>query len=176
MRTASVWTWESVVVVVSGTCHLFQQPTRKSDRQQKEERQKNIQRQCTKVRLVCASQPLGREIPLIYIPPVQPSCQWLVSCVRLASHNVRQKQRNKGTTVCSSLEELRDFWSSHWWYARSCRKGHAHQWQHRHKDICIPYMWRSVVAINAFIDAGMHHIFHDIVCCIDGDDRARLHS
>ena len=30
----------------------------------------------------------------------------------------------------------------------------------------IPYIWRSVVAISAWIDAGMHHIFHGIVARI----------
>ena len=30
----------------------------------------------------------------------------------------------------------------------------------------VPYVWRSIVSMSAWIDAGMHHIFHGIVATI----------
>ena len=112
--------------------------------------------------------PLNRCAPTNIMKPVELDFEWMLCALRYAAHNVIHCKWNKGITQS---------------YLRSCaipdrvtnkmydrfnnrdesdnREGAAVQ-----SNDYVPYVWVSIISMSAWIDAGMHHIFHGVVARI----------
>lgn len=112
--------------------------------------------------------PEKRSVPINYLKPIQLSYCVMIRALRFAAHNVAHFKWNKGTTQA---------------YLRSCAipdrvtdkmYNQLHEMEDSEEttdgacqsDIYIPYVWRSSVSMCAWIDAGMHLIFHGIIATI----------
>ena len=111
------------------------------------------------------TQPLHRGVPVNYLQPVQLSFEWMLCALRFAAHNVFHCRWNKGMTQS---------------YLKSCaipdRVTNQMYDYFNNMDVFedidggtvqsngyILYVWLSVISMSAWIDAGMHYIFHGIV-------------
>ena len=132
--------------------------------------------------------PMGREIGAKYVTPVKQTFQWLEEAVHLASHNVSAGVWRKGVMVaylrtCSVATSVRDnLW-------KRCRPGASDTVVNDEEDDdgtndgevndgfvpivsdesnVVPAIWRSALMMNAFLDCGMHLVFHGIVAyCVE---------
>jgi len=103
--------------------------------------------------------PLGRSIGDNFMIPIFLTFQWLISAVQFAAHNVKAKAWNK--TVMRA-------------YLISCsvpkivRENVWKKSQGEDADVSsiIPSVWQSEIPTDAWIDTGMHHIFHGVVADI----------
>ena len=125
--------------------------------------------------------PEDRPMRASFIRPRRMTFDWLRSAVNLAEHNVRTKFWNKGVMVdylktCCVPEKVRDLiWGKYnkkrTTADRNLRASVANveMNQQVHCDAttnvvsCVPMLWNSSIILDAFIDAGMHHLFHGIV-------------
>ena len=113
------------------------------------------------------SHPLCREVPVTHMKPVEQSFEWLLCALRFAAHNVLHDKWNKGVTSsylksCAVPDRVIDVMQKHVKNNAPTQDANAFN-PADDPEYWIPYIWRSVVGISAWIDAGMHHIFHGVV-------------
>ena len=92
----------------------------------------------------------------------------MIRALRFAAHNVAHFDWNKGTTQaylrsCAIPDRVTDkmYKQLHEMEDSEEKTDTASQ-----SDSYVPYVWRSIVLMCAWMDAGMHHIFHGIVATI----------
>ena len=136
--------------------------------------------------------PAGREMSASYIAPVRQTFSWLKEAVLFAAHNVSVGAWNKGVMeaylrTCSIAGSVRDnIW-------RSCRPSSSDS-EHNENETngependgeindgftpivgehsnVVPAIWYSSLMMNAYLDCGMHLVFHGIVSyCVERMD------
>lgn len=109
--------------------------------------------------------PRHRDVPSSCLKPVQLDFEWLLCVLRYAAHNVVHSEWNKGQAraYCTSAsineratEKMID--KFHSMKATDDPNGEAVK-----SNDYVPGIWLTSVAMSAWIEAGMHHIFHGIV-------------
>ena len=112
--------------------------------------------------------PHDRGVPICYLKPVQLDFEWMLCVLRYAAHNVLHGNWNKGQTQsyaqsCAIPDRVTDkmYDRFHAMDIADDTNGDAVK-----SNEYIPKVWLSTVAMSAWIDAGMHHIFHGVVARI----------
>ena len=134
--------------------------------------------------------PVERAVGLRFLKPVRLNFSWMVSALQFASHNVQTKRWNKKTlqaylNCCAIPDKIVNMV---WTKCRSdatalevrsnyqeddneidgesnideSKKSDQHPIVLNSQDT-IPKVWLACIVMSAWIDAGMHHIFHGVV-------------
>ena len=112
--------------------------------------------------------PLNRGVPTNYLAAVELDFEWMLCALRYAAHNVLHCGWNKGTTKsylksCAVPDRITDKMYERFHNMDVSDNIDGVEVQ---SNDYVPYVWRSIVSMSAWIDAGMHHIFHGIVATI----------
>ena len=112
--------------------------------------------------------PLHRPVPTSHLRPVELDYLWMVCALRFAAHNVIHHMWNKGTTFsylksCAIPDRVTDKL-----YTRFNKMDPSNDDEGVEvaSNEYVPFVWLSIVCIGAWIDAGMHHVFHGVVARI----------
>ena len=109
--------------------------------------------------------PLDRGVPTSFLKPVQLDFEWMICAMRYAAHNVLYCGWNKGQTKafansCAVPNRVTNniYDRFHAMDIADDTDGDAVK-----SDEYMPKVWLSTVKMSAWIDAGMHHLFHGVV-------------
>ena len=136
--------------------------------------------------------PVGREIGLLYLVPVRQNFEWLIRAVAVATHNVTLGVWNQGVMEaylcsCAVATSVRVII---WRLCRPQKSSASHCVENREETTAecdgdeiddgydplpteggskfVPGLWNSALLMNAYLDCGMHLIFHGIVAyCVE---------
>ena len=137
------------------------------------------------------SAPSDREVGIRYIIPVHQNFEWLIQAVSYAAHNVSAGFWNKGVMTaylrtCSVSKSL----YNHVWKVcnpKSVNDNEETDWSTNvgedgeivdgycpvltENSTVIPSLWKSSLMMSAYIDCGMHLVFHGVVAyCVEEMD------
>ena len=113
-------------------------------------------------------QPPDRGVPINYLKPVELEFEWMLCVLRYAAHNVLYCGWKKGRTraYCRSSAIPDRVTDGMYQRFHSMNKENDTDGDAVESNEYVPYVWLSIISMSAWIDAGMHHIFHGVVARI----------
>ena len=112
--------------------------------------------------------PMHRPVPTDHLRPKELDFLWMVCALKFAAHNIIHHRWNKGVTTsylksCAIPDRVTNKLYSRF---NKMDPSHDDEGVEVASNDYVPFVWLSIVCIGAWIDAGMHHVFHGVVARI----------